>query len=405
MRTGLFAALLTLLIVGAASADTDVSITVGATSGSYDYHYSQDWWWGDGVIYGDWDYSRRGMYTGYRDGDWDSRYSHHNPPPVYYSGGDTYYDGSTHPNDRGGYRVFIPRGLEGPPEYFGDYSSPGPVQHYPRSGYGGVVILKPNVQYPHSFYPYPYYPPTYYPGSTVVINPAPQYTPRGEGCSTYERNNRGPRPLYTAQAQPGYSDDWDYGIDNSQPQVVNDNRTYNIYYGDVENNQQAEPRQPAREPRLAERVEPEHRPAQPQQQPTLAPRAKGAAFDTSLRLETAGGAYRFELAGSDLYAGLEDGAAQLVSTGADTAFGAFAANVPGEGLSLVYREGSSIVAAYPTDGGEWWYSELPYKVDFGSPVSIGMVSGMPWVTFNSRGGGRYVVAFTSRLWVEVGSGS
>ena len=394
------------LAVGTARADTDISVRVGGSSGSVHYGYDADWWWGDSVLYGDWNYGRSGLYIGYRDGDWDARYRG--------SSRDTY---GTHPNDRPGYRVFIPRGLEYPPEYYGDYSDSGRNRgrHHNNNSYstGGVVILQPygyNGNYYDPYYSPYYYPQVYSSRYPIVIDNTPRPTYTGVRVSTGGSTSR-----YTAPDAPEYGyprpqadEDWDYQIDN-QPTVINDNRTYN-YYGDASAASQPAPSEASS--RAVQTAgsntskDPEPRFEDLPPAPAMPPneRAIGGRFFDELRLDTPGGAVHFSLSGANLYAGPDVGPAVLVSDAADAGFGAFGAYIPGTGSVVVYRSGDKLLAAYPAGGG-WQSSALPLSVDFAQAPSLGLVGNALWATATGRDGGRYVMAFSAGLWSEVGSGT
>lgn len=365
--------------VSAAYADSDVDISVRLGGGSSDYSYSADWYWGDPVLYGNWYCGRSGLGLYYDGGDWNTSYrSRHSPY-------------GTHPNDRGGYRAFIPRGLEGPPELYGDYV----VDQYgypirPRSvnpGYGHGRHRRYRDNYPLVI-PYSY---------------GYAWTPYG-----YQ-----PAPLYTAPANPyyGYYPARDglrieYGSPGYAPQPADapayiDNRSYNYYYGDVNNGAAPPPEAaPAPAPSLANPPAADYAPAA-----ETVVRALGTRFYDKLRLDTPDGVLCFNLLGSKLFAAPENGPGVMVSQNADAAFGAFACWLPGLGSCLIFSQLGSLVAAYPTTDGAWWLESLPYNVDLGSAVTIGLVSGEPWVTFNAIDGARYVVAFRDKLWQDIGSGS
>ena len=130
----------------------------------------------------------------------------------------------------------------------------------------------------------------------------------------------------------------------------------------------------------------------------------GARFYDSTWLDIPDQAVMFELVATELFAGDADGQWVSISASVDPAFGAYAYYQPGTGPGVIFREGQGIVAAYLMEDGTWWHSPMGYNVDFRDEVSIGLVTGMPWVTFNDRNGLRYVVAFDQRIWQEVGSG-
>ncbi len=401
-----------MLLSSVSHAETDISVRVGGSEGSQHYGYDADWWWGDAVLYGDWNYGRNGLYLGYRDGDWDARYRS--------SGRDPYY---AHPNDRPGYRVFIPRGLEYPPEYYGGGSDSGRSRGRGRYGHddpGHVVVVQPynppcnsyDPYYDSCGYPYydPYYPQVYSSRYPIVIDNTPRQRYTGIQVST-----GGSRSRYTAPDAPEYGyyrpqadDDWDYQLEQ-QPLVINDNRTYN-YYGDAP--AASEPTPSAAATRTAETASatPGGHPAPQYEQLPPAPaappteRAFGGRFYDELRLEISGGPVRFSLSGANLYAGPDTGPAVLISDAADADFGAFGAFLPGSGSVVLYRSGAKLLAAYPA-GGAWQSSALPVQVDFAQAPSIGIVGNALWATVSSLEGRRYVMAFSGGLWTEVGSGS
>jgi hypothetical protein len=250
-----------------------------------------------------------------------------------------------------------------------------------------------NLGYPSYTYCRPHYAydPFYGAGDPFYGGPSVSYYVGGRpvyvfGDSAADIDLPGrPVPVYGADGTV-YSDP--YGNDDAAPAdggvpvpvtTYNDNRVTNNYYG-------AEPVAPAA-------------PAAAEPLPT---RAFGQRFTDEVRLKTPDGAYRFELRNGGLYAGLESGKPQRLSDHADAAFGAFAAWLPGDGISVFYREGDVIYAAYP-DGGKWVRDPLPYIVNFGPDTSMGLVNGEPWTVFNTTDGQRYVVQFKARQWTEVGS--
>ena len=145
-------------------------------------------------------------------------------------------------------------------------------------------------------------------------------------------------------------------------------------------------------------------PVQPQA--TLEPpQGFGVKFFDQTRIDTPKGILAVRFDGTTLVVGAGSGKERALSRAADPIFGAIAIYVPGEGVALIFREDDTIMAAYPTDGGKWWFEPLPYAVNFKNQVNLGMVNGTPWVVFDSTNGARYVVSFTSRHWQEVGSGT
>lgn len=369
-----------LLQAAPALADTDVTVRVDAGRGSYTYDYGWDWFWGEPVLGGSLDFSRNGFRLGFGYNDRDSRRGLYSPY-------------GSHPNDRGGYRLFIPRGLEYPPQYYGtppdNRTQPIRVRprHRPHGNYFSYPLVVP-YNYGYNYYGYP-----------SVIYSAPSYPELG-----YYRQ---------------YRDDYLPPVNNTY-----DNRTYNnYYYGDA-------PAAPA--PPQAPPPPQYSAPAQPQQAPPpaappaqdmigpakpAAPRAPsgvpvipagrsyGIRFYDQTRLSTPDGDVRCTLQDGKLTGADAAGKGYAISTAADMEFGAFAAYDPVSGFCVLFREGGSLLAAYPTGQGEWWIEPLPYKVDFGEEINIGMVGGQPWVTFSVADGRRYVVSFGGRVWQEVGSGT
>jgi hypothetical protein len=358
-----------------ARAENSVTVGVGASQSDAQYSYGWDWSWGDPAVYS-LGFARNGLVAGYSDGAWGAGFSAGMPF-------------GAHPNDWPGYRAFIPRGLEGPPQYYG--APPG-----------GTPTT-----------PYPYWPPrstpyAYYSGWPVVLN-------YGYGYAYGQ-----PQVIYTAPSNPQYGyvrpsyGQYAYGqpswCEQPAPQVYNDNRVYNYYYGAQQ--------QPAAQPAPVQPLAP---PAVPQDfigplppsapQPPAAPGAPasgkpyGMRFYEQTRVATPEGTYRCALLGGKLTGALENGQPFLISTDAGMQFGAFAAYEPGAGFSVIFREGGSLVAAYPTAGNEWWLEPLPYAVDFNQDVDLGLVGGKVWVVFSALEGTRYVVSFAGRQWWEVGSGT
>jgi hypothetical protein len=374
-----------LLLATPAVADTDVTVRVDAGQGGSSYDYGWQWFWGDPVLGGALDYSRNGLHLGV--GANGRR-----------AGFDPYYPFGTHPNDRGGYRLFIPRGLQYPPQYYGDPPGSNPTlpgwtrpHHTPYTNHYTYPLAIPYT-YGYNCY-----------GNPSVLYTAPSYHELG-----YYRQ---------------YPNDYQPPVNNNY-----DNRVYNnYYYGD-----QAPAPAPAQTPlppRYAPPVAPQ--PSAPAAPATPAPpppefsgpvkpasppvpadvpvipagRSYGVRFYEQTRLSTPDGDLRCTLKDGKLTGADAAGQGYAISTAADMAFGAFAAYDPVSGLCVIFREGDSLLAAYPTGGGEWWTEPLPYKVDFSAELSIGMIGGQPWVTFSMADGRRYVVSFGGRNWQEVGSGS
>jgi len=411
MRYGLtslaIAAALMLLFSALARADTDVSVRIDAGGGEYSYDYGADWFWGDPVLYGDWDYSHSGLGLTYSDRDWRARFDARGRSPF-----------PENPNDRGGYRVFIPHGRQGPPELYGDYNVDAhgypvrprrslPYRHH-RSYRSNYPVVIP-YSYGYGYSPYGYY--------GMPLYTAPAYPEYG-----YYPERRG---LHIRYGDPGFA----YGgYGYSEPAVgdiYNDNRVINNYYGDayVGSGESAAaesdippastytPPSPPVGPMPPAPVGPQPPPkrsVEPEPSTPAAPadgRAIGARFYDQLRLETPDGAERFTLQDGTLSVAAENGPGAPITANADQQFGVFAAWLPDAGTCLIFREGDGIAAAYRTAAGEWWIEPLSYNVDFGGTTSIGLVGGEPWVTFTAIDGARYVVAFRDKLWQDIGSGS
>jgi len=218
-----------------------------------------------------------------------------------------------------------------------------------------------------------------------------------------------PQPVYTAPSNPRYGyygyDYYGYGQEQysaAPPVTYNDNRTYN-YYGGLPETQQpgmAAPGAPAGTGQENVKIAP------PAAETVIAPQTGfGARFYDQTRIDTPQGILAARFDGSTLVVGAGSSNERALSREADPAFGAIALYVPGEGVALIFREGDKIMAAYPTEGGKWWFEPLPYTVDFSKQVNLGMVGGTPWVVFDTPNGARFVVSFTGRHWQEVGSGT
>jgi hypothetical protein len=89
----------------------------------------------------------------------------------------------------------------------------------------------------------------------------------------------------------------------------------------------------------------------------------------------------------------------------DGNLGVLAEYEPGVGVSLVFRRGDALCAAYPLASGEWWIEQLPYSIDFTEKVTLGLVGGGAWVVFTGSDSARYVVSFSGHSWREVGKGT
>jgi hypothetical protein len=204
-------------------------------------------------------------------------------------------------------------------------------------------------------------------------------------------------PLYTAPVYP------DYGFypqheAASYPaqQVYHDNRVYNNFYGDSANAEAVSAIPPASS------ISPSAAPARP----ASTQRAFGQRFSETLKLDTPDGIYMFAIRDTAIFAGLADGKATRLSDTVDAAFGGYSAWLPGSGICLFYRVGDQLCLAYPSGSDERWVHEpLPYAVRFGTDTSIGLVGGLPWLTFSTSSGNRYVVRFNGQSWEELGSAS
>jgi hypothetical protein len=133
--------------------------------------------------------------------------------------------------------------------------------------------------------------------------------------------------------------------------------------------------------------------------------AVGARFYDQLRLDTAQGPQQFVIEGTTLSYVARDGSWHEISTAIDPDFGGYGAWLPEEGPQVIYREGDRLYGAYPLAGGDWLTEALPYDVDFGADITVGLVGGAPWVVFNDLSGTRFVVGFSGHIWFEIGSGS
>jgi hypothetical protein len=214
-------------------------------------------------------------------------------------------------------------------------------------------------------------------------------------------------PLYTAPGNPDYGytggeygnrdDDYSYG-DTTAPQVYNDNRVINNYYGSTPGQQPAAPAQPAA-------VIPPAVPEQPANQTPSAGRPLGQRFAETVKLSTPDGQYMFAIRDGAIYAGLADGKPTRLSTEADADFGGYAAWLPGSGPCVFYRVGNQFCLGRPATDGRWSHEPLAYSVQFGNDTTIGLVGGMPWLVFSTTDGKRYVVRYTGNGCEEVGSGS
>ncbi|MCH7472744.1 hypothetical protein IIA79_07330 [bacterium] len=253
-----------------------------------------------------------------------------------------------------------------------------------RRGYPAII------HYSYGYPGYGYNPA--YPAPLYTAPPLPQYGYYGPAAGAYYIGGQPVSPGNPVSQAGG-----PYGTQLPQPQEIsihNDNSTIYNYYGNEF--------QPIDQPAAATPKAPIS-PAQHAPEAADGMRAYGVRFYEQTRLETPEGAYEFTMDGSSLLAGPETGPGLEISSRADPSFGVFAFYMPGSGVSIIFAEAGGIVAAYPTEGGEWWIEPLPYEVDFGKGASIGMVGGRPWVTFSGKDDSRYVFAFSGRRWQEIGS--
>jgi hypothetical protein len=366
MRVLLSVALL-ILLVSPAFAKSDVSIEIGASSRSHHYSYGvTDWTWGDPIYYGtQYRQGHNGLYVSYHDGDWGARFRR-----------DSII--GTHPNDRGGYRAFIPRGQTGV-QYYGDYRDGRPVHQYPlvrrdspyyRSGY--PVVINYSYGYPYYYYNPPVYSNVIY---TAPSNPQLGYYRDYRDYQDYR--HEAPR-MDTQPSQPEVYVEGDYNV-------------YNYYSNELAQSQA--------EPDTATYQQPSTPPTQ--QEPSA--RAIGTRFYGQSRLETAEGVYSVVISEGNLFVGPDVGPGQEIAWEVNESFGGYLAYLPGAGIVVIFRQADWITAAYQLPEGGWWLERMPYEINYNETPTIGLVSGVPWVTFNAMDGRRYVVSFTGRNWVEVGS--
>ncbi|MCC7479127.1 hypothetical protein IT575_11800 [bacterium] len=133
-------------------------------------------------------------------------------------------------------------------------------------------------------------------------------------------------------------------------------------------------------------------------------RAVGLRFHDQTRLAAHDGDWRLSIVEGKLYAARGKGKGQLVASGVDGDFGAYAYNSGGL-LSLVYRSGGDVYASSQDPEGRWLAEGLPYNVDFRAENSLGLVGGDLWFTFSATDGLRYVVVLRDGVWSELGSAS
>lgn len=399
------------LIAAPASADDDFSLRLRFDSGERTYVNGQVYSYG---LYGNpyyynygYDYGYQpGFSLSYRDGNLHAGYGnrlhngrHRHRKPVYdndfsYGYGET----STHPNDRGGYRVFIPRGLES-----------GSERVLPDSQYLGL----PQAAYSNhrgrcwngcgcGGYATPYYNNYGYGNGPLVI----QY-----GYPVMGLGNMDPfqqqRPLYTAPdyAELGYLRDRRYDeqrYDDTADTVVNDNSVTNnyYYYGDGGATGASIPQPPRRQ------ADPAPAPETQQQAAADQPESYSTRFRTQTRLELADGSITNISLSEEgrLSVGPENSPAQTVSAEANREFGCFATFHSEHGLTLVFREGDTIMGAYQDSNG-WWSEALSAHVDFNADVSISNMNGEPWLKFSDHNGQRVIMKFADGVWQTIGYGT
>ncbi len=393
-----------------AAADDDFSLRLRFDSGERTYvngqvysygYYGNPYYYNYGYNYG----YTPGLSLSYRDGDLRADFGnrlytgrHRHRQPVYdndfsYGYGET----GTHPNDRGGYRVFIPRGLES-----------GSERVLPDSQYIGL----PQVAYGGHVggcytgcgcggYANPYYNNYYRSGQPLVIQYG--YPVMGLG---YQDQFQQQRPLYTAPDYPeyGYDRDRQYYDDPGQaaPEtVVNDNSVTNnyYYYGDGGASGAALPQPPGRQ------AEPALDPP-PAEEPAAAARSYSTRFRTETRLELEDGSVTLINLSEEgrLSVGPEQGPGQTVSAEANREFGCFATWHSAQGLTLVFREGDTIMGAY-RDATGWWSEALSAHVDFTQEVSVSTMNGDPWLKYTDHSGQRVIMKFAAGVWQTIGYGT
>ena len=348
MRIALITGVLVLALATAAPADVSVSYSRHSTDYSYDY----------GVTFGD-----------------------------------PFYDPLLgHTNDRGGYRVFIPRGQQGREYYVSsgyrggragrnrDYSHSG---GYRRGGYGGNGYHR---NYGHSN------------GGYTILQGQPYWDGYG-----YSYGYGNPTIVYPGRSAIVIDPN---GSDYAAPQgpVYNDNRVYDndTYNNSVTNNYGVAPL-PQREvprPQLAP-VKPKADPIAPAQ-PGM--RTTGMRFGAKGRIQTPEGARLYKIEKGVLYTQIDGGKLVKIAEGADADFGGYAIMQPAVGSAVIFCQGNKFAAAYATKDG-WWIEQLNYNVDFSKRPSFSMMSNEPWVTFTATDGTRWVVRFSDHQWLEVGSGT
>jgi hypothetical protein len=308
-------------------------------------------------------------------------------------------------NDRGGYRVFIPRGLQGR-QYYGDasdYRRANPRRYqggYQRDGYGysyhdpydvrnyrgrrayrrGAYTIQ-NYGFEYG-YGYPAYgPPTYvYPGDgTIVIDGRPEYVVP---------------PAAPLPPQFRGGDGGDGGDVYNDNRVYDNSQTTNNYFGDA----------PAPAPQAKPKAQGVNPAPRSVEQKIGFGKPFGTRFTEQARFSTPQGPRVFKLKGDTLVSGIDGNPLKQVAAGVDPDFGAYAVYEPDAGSAVIFKQGDSIAVAYPVEDGQWWVEKLPAAVDFGIEPTIGMVTGEPWVTFSAPDGTRWVYALSGHQWREIGSG-
>lgn len=408
-------ALLGLALSLPAAADDDFSLSLRLDNGSRTHTrgsvYSYDGW-GNSNYY-DYNYNygySPGISLRYRDGNisadfgnrfYDGRNRHRGQYGNTYTNDFSYGYGETgsSANDRGGYRLFIPRGLEG-----------GSERVLPNSQYLGLPQIGNYARHRGNCYNgcgCGGYGNGYYGGGgpLVIQYGYPSYgLPAWNGNSYYYPGQQ--QTLYTAPSYPelGYNGDSRYRDDsrNTAPDaIVNDNSVTNnyYYYGNDGASGAALPAAPREQAAPAMDPRSERPAAQP------AAQSYSTRFRTETRLELEDSVTLINLSEEGrLSVGPENSPAQTVSAAADLEFGCFATWHSKHGLTLVFREGNAIMGAYQTDDG-WWSEALSADVDFDQEISISTMNSEPWLKFTDQRGQRVIMKFASGVWQTVGYGT
>lgn len=394
------------LLATPAMAETDISVSVDLSDDSYTSTYVPGWYWGDPVQLQGIEYQGGNLMIGVTNQDWSARfqtgdtvyqpYAYNYRPTERFDSIITplkpmiepYTGRSLHPNDRGGYRVAIPRGLGGQPQLYGDYE----YDQYGNPVPAGRDNFYNNHNYTNRGYTYRNRP--------VVIHYTYDNYP-------YYGNRRYPSPYYSERTYLGISTNTTDGyyqqpVDNRQD-IRSD--AVNVYHGDVYNyyNDASAPRDAAPVPAYST-VTQAPAPADIEPAAPSTP-AYGTRFYEQTRLETAERTMLFRLDGTRLYAGPDMGPAQEICDSVDPQLGVYAAWSAADGITLLYRDGQRLVATYQVEDGQWWREPLPHAVDFKEKITLGLVGEVPWVVFSSEDGTRYVLTFSGRQWYEIGSGT